>query len=251
MFQGQKRNVLIGLIAILFFAATIFYSVAGAQPANANQVVKMIDEWKAKSLKNGQWVRLVYAVTTKADNGIVLPDGQTMPSSYVNDDWYYINDAGLVEKGVFSMKDSEGNILQQSALQNNILINFTFEDRQENQELYPLQIDLGFENKIREAKNKGQTIKKSNDKVDGQPTVVYLLVEKLKLPTQMGNESVIVDSITTKGNFSTETGDFVQTQTIWTLNDGTEVVYETARITSVESFPNAPDEILNILESVK
>lgn len=251
MLQNKRKKMLIGFTAVLFLIASVFYTTAIAQPINADDVVKMVNDWKVKSLENGPWVHLIYAVTLKDNNGVVLPNGQLMPSSYINDDWYYVNEAGLVEKGVFSMKDNSGNVLQQSAFQNNIMINFTFGDRQEDQQPYPLNIDLGFEDQIKEAKNKGLTIKKSDDGVEGKPSFAYSYIEELKLPTQLGNEEIIVDSITIKGSFDKETGDFVQTQSIWTLNDGREVVYETAQLISIDSFSDTNDEILKILEAVK
>jgi hypothetical protein len=253
MSQNKRKKMLFGFTVVLCLTliTSVFYITVTAQPVNADDVIKMVNDWESKSLQNGQWVHLIYAVTLMETNGVILPNGQPMPSSYINDDWYYVNEVGLVEKGVFSMKDDSGNIFQQSAFQNNIMINFTFGDRQEGQEPYPLNIDLGFENQIREATNNRLTIKKSDDVVEGKPSFAYSYTEELKLPTQLGNEKIIVDSITKKGFFDKEIGDFVQTQTIWVLSDGTEVVYETVYIISVDSHSATNDEISKILEGVK
>ncbi|NOT06367.1 MAG: hypothetical protein HOP27_17380 [Anaerolineales bacterium] len=251
MLQSKKGRALIGLTAILLFIAAAFYTTARAQVVNADEIIKMVNDWKAINLKYGQWIHVVSAITSETSNGVILPDGQPMLSSYIQDDWFYINKDGLVEKGVISMKDNGGNIFQQSAYQNNIMINFTFGDRQENQQPYPLNIDFGFGDRILNAKSTSIVIEKSDGEVKGKSSVIYSYIEKLKLPTQLGAENVIVDAITTKGYFDKETGDFVQIQTIWTLANGREVVFESTEVISIDSSFDAPDEILKVLEAVK
>src|SRR6266542_4257863 len=138
MFQSKKKNVFIGLTVMLFLIATVFYTAAGAQPINADNVIKMVNEWKGRKLEYGQWIHMVSALTSETSNGVILPNGQPMPSSYTTDDWFYINKDGLAEKGVSSLKDNDGNVFQQAAFQNNISINFTFGERQENQQPSPV-----------------------------------------------------------------------------------------------------------------
>lgn len=251
MFQNKKQRVFIGLAATLFLIATVFYTAARAQPINADNVIKMVNDWKGRKLEYGQWIHMVSAFTSETSNGVILPNGQPMPSSYITDDWFYINKDGLEEKGVSSLKDNDGNVFQQTAYQNNIMINFTFGDRQENQQPSPVSIDFDFENQIKDAKNKGVVIKKSDEDIKGKPSIAFSYDEKLKLPTQFGDADVIVDRITTKGSFDKETGDFVQIQSIWTLDNGKEVVYYSTEIISIDGFTDAPDEILKLLETVK
>ncbi|MCC7119416.1 MAG: hypothetical protein IT310_12900 [Anaerolineales bacterium] len=249
----DRKKILFGLIVTLLIVliASVFYSPATAQSVNADDVIRTIREWKSNNLKNEKWTHLVYSVTLAEPQGVVLPNGEPMPASYITDDWYYVNEAGLVEKGVFSMRDNEGNLLQQSAFQNNVMINFTFEDRQENLELFPLNIDLGFERQIMEASNKGIGIKKSEVTADGKSSLVYAYTEELQLPTQLGAEQMVVDSIVKKGFFDIKTEDLAKIQTIWILMDGTEVVYETVQIISIDSYTAAPDEIARRLEGVE
>ncbi|MDD2920941.1 MAG: hypothetical protein PHQ36_01530 [Anaerolineales bacterium] len=251
MFQSKKGRLLIGLTVILFFIAVAYYTTARAQVANADEVVKMVNDWKArkaKDLKHGQWVHMVYSVTSENRSGVILPDEQMMPSSYTQEDWYYINKDGLVEKGVFSMKDNDGNIFQQSAYQNNTYFNLTFGERMvEDQPPYPFNFDFGVASNIMDAK----AIKKSDEKVKGKSRVVYSYIETLKLPTQLGQDDVIVDTIMTKDYFDKESGDFVQTETIWTLANGAQIVDNSVEIISIDGFPDAPDEILKVLEEVK
>jgi len=251
MLENKKYRFLIGFTVVLFLIIPVFYTTATARAINADDVIKMVNAWESKVQQNGQWIHVIYSVDLLESNGVILPDGQPMPLSYINDDWYYVNQAGLVEKGVFSMTDNSGNILQQSAFQNNILINFTFDDRQDNQQLYPLSIDLGFKDTIMQAANKGLTITKSNESVEGKPSVAFSFTEKLQLPTQLGSENIIVDSIMQTGKFDERTEDFLQIQTIWILNDGTEIVYQTSQIINIESLLDTNNEITRILEKVK
>lgn len=218
MIQDRKK-ILFGLLVVLLMVliASVFYSTATARPVNADDVTKTVRAWKSNSLKNGQWVHVINSVTLAEPQGVILPNGEPMPSSYITDDWYYVNGAGLVEKGVFSVKDNDGNLLQQSAFQNHVMINITFDDRQENQEFFPLNIDLGFEQQIRDASNKGLRIEKSEAVVDGKPSLVYSYTEELQLPTQLGTEKMIVESIVKKGLFDVDTEGLLQIQTVWIL----------------------------------
>jgi hypothetical protein len=92
MLQSKKGRALIGLTAILFFIAIAFYTTARAQVVNADEIIKMVNDWKAINLKYGQWIHVVSAITSETPNGVILPDGQPMPSSYIQDDWFYIID---------------------------------------------------------------------------------------------------------------------------------------------------------------
>ena len=250
----QSKKILIASLTIallLILITSTFFSIVAAQSVNSDDVIILIKDWEEKKIQNSQWVNIITAFTLMEPQGVILPNGEPMPSSYITDDWFYVNDAGLVEKGVFSIKDNNGNILQQSAFQNNVLINFTFDDRQENQDFFSLNIDLGLAQQIREASNQGLKINKSDETVEGRPSVMYFYTEELKLPTQLGADSVIVDSIVQKGFFDAETKDFVQLQTVWVLSDGTELVYVTVYIISIDSYSSPNDEILKILEGVK
>ncbi len=251
MFENKKKIALIGLPIVLLLIIATFYSAARAQPIHAGNALTMINDWKSKNLKYGQWIHLVSAVTSETSNGVILPDGSLMPSSYIQDDWYYVNEDGLAEKGVFSMKDNNGNILQQSAYQDNTMINLTFDFRQENQKPNPILIDFGFGDRIIDSQSLGIQIEKSDETVNEKPVIVYSYIEKLKLPTQFNGEDVIVESITTKGYFDKETEDFIQIQTIWNLDNGAEIIFDTVEVISIEGFPQAPDEILKVLEAVK
>lgn len=250
MLQSKKGKLLIVLTAVSLLITSAFYAMTARQ-VTTNEAIGMVNVWKDKNLDGGHWVHLVFSVTSHEENGVVLPSGQTIPLSYINDDWYFLNEAGLVEKGVFTMKDINGNILQQSAFRNNVMVNFTFADRQENIQPYPLNVDLGFEALLQEAQTKNLVIRKSDDKVKGKPSLAFSYVEKLQLPTQLSGKSVVVDSITIKGDFDKKTSDLLQLQTILNLEDGTEVVNETVLIISVDSSPIANDEILEVLEAVK
>ena len=52
-----------------------------------------------------------------------------------------------MKKGVFTLKDFDCNVLQQSASQNGILHNITCGMREEDQRPYPFSIDFGFANR--------------------------------------------------------------------------------------------------------
>jgi len=223
----------------------------GESTEKVNDIEQMINKWKEKNIRNEQWIHVVYLKTSDVDNGVILPSGEPMPLAYVGNDWYYVNKDGLVEKGVFSMEDAEGNIFQQSAFQNNIMINFTFADRQEGILPYPLSIDFGYMNQTKEAKNLGLEIRKLREEQQGKLNISYTYTEKLKTPTQMGNEKGLVDSITIKGYFDEVTGDFVKVKTIWIMNNGININFDTTEIVSIEYFPEAPNEILTILDGVK
>lgn len=225
--------------------------ISDQEPVKANEVILLIDKMKLKKVKDDSWVHIIANVVSEEDNGVILPDGSPMPASYVQDDWCYINKDGLIEKGVFTMKDLSGDVFQQSAFQNNIMLNLTFDMRQENQQPYPLNIDFGFANQVKDAEKMGLAIKKSEEKKGDKASIVFTYVETLKTPTQMGNESAKINSITVKGYFDKASEDFWQTQTVWALDNGKEVIFESTQLISIDSVSKAPDEILAILDGVK
>ncbi len=223
--------------------------IANEKAANVDDVALLLSKWEEKKIKYSQWLHLVYKVTFEVDRGVTLPDGSALPSSYVQDDWYYINEDGLVDRSVKSMKDDAGNVLQQTAFQNGISVNFTFDERTENTPSYQISIALGFDDYIQDAKNLSLPIVMSTDKVKQE--IKFSILKKYEKPKQFGNESFSVVGLKTNSHFNAETGELIAMQTIWILDDGREILFDSAQFITIENFPNAPDEILKVLESVK
>jgi hypothetical protein len=113
------------------------------ETVTADEVKSMVDRWVAERAKEEAWVHIVSNVAMGQDSGVVLPDGRPMPLSYIQDDWFYLNEDGLVERGVFTIQDFDGTILQQSVFKNGIIVNLTFDMRQDNVLPYSLFADFG------------------------------------------------------------------------------------------------------------
>ena len=92
----------------------------------ADDVDLLIKNWEDNKFRYETWIHMVSNVKTEQVSGIVLPDGQSMPLDYIQDDWIYFDKEGLVQTGVFISKDLEGYILQQAVYKNNTMINNFF-----------------------------------------------------------------------------------------------------------------------------
>ncbi|MGC1375020.1 MAG: hypothetical protein WA821_02285 [Anaerolineales bacterium] len=217
---------------------------------NADDVGKMIAAWKAPRTKTGLWVHTVDYQTSEEGNGVILPDGQPMPTSYTNDDWFYVNQDGLVVKNVGSSKDAQGKVFQQAAYQNGVTINFTFDMREEGHSPSFLKLDGGFADEVNDALKSGRPIKKSQELINGKPGVAFSYTEKYEKPVVLGNQKVPVSSATTKGYFDAS-GNFTGIEITYLLANGKTSLYQRVEFVSIDFFPQAPQEILDILERVK
>jgi hypothetical protein len=222
-----------------------------ASQVQASQLAaELVSQWKASKLSAG-WVHLVYKVSTEVENGVVLPDGSSRPFTYLEDGWYFLNDKGMVEKNVVTLKDDMGAVLQLTAFDGNTGYNLTYGDKREGMEAYELKLDLGFSQHVAEAEALGVIIQYRDTRDDNKPAREFSFEETYETPTQIGNSKDLVSGTSVLGLFNSETGEMIMTRKVWTYVTGVEVLFEECELLLMEVLPDAPTEIVDVLESVK
>jgi hypothetical protein len=230
-------------------------SQASSEEKNASltggELVKeMVQRWKDRELIGPGWVHFVYKTTSAVENGVVLPDGSMMPRTYVKDGWFFLNDQGLVEKDVVTLKDEFGNVFQQAAFVDGMHINITLGEKFEGERSYELKSDLGLSQELSNMETQGVKIAIRDIDYKGKLSTEFSAAGTYENPVVLSNSPMPVESITLVASFDNQTGAMNQSKKIWKLTDGTEVVFEDNEIESLERA-DAPAEIVAILESVK
>lgn len=156
--------------------------------------IEILNMWRGKIIGKEGWLHLVYQIDSEVGNGIVLPDGSLMSSSQIEDGWYYINENGLVEKDVVTIKDLNGNILQQSAFNGKTGINFTFGFRDDRLVPYEIKLDRGFLQILLETESLGIPIYYQDIQHKDKPGKEFSFAEIYYEPVQFGIEQEFVES---------------------------------------------------------
>jgi hypothetical protein len=218
----------------------------------ASQIVSEItNKWKGK-IKKEEWLHLVYQINSEVDNGVILPDGRPMPSSYIEDGWYYLNKDGLVEKSVVTLKDEIGNTLQQAVFSGSVETNLTFGFKTENLVPYELKLDRGFLQYVEDAEELKISIKNQDVKYKNKPHKEFSFAEIYEQPTQFNGENQEpVESASVVGLFSSETNEMTLYRKVWKYSNGQEALFEECELLLAESTTEATLDVLTILESAE
>ncbi|HEU0293554.1 MAG TPA: hypothetical protein VFR47_12505 [Anaerolineales bacterium] len=228
--------------------------VTSSQPSQekASQVISEItNKWKGK-IKKEEWLHLVYQINSEIDNGVILPDGRPMPSSYTEEGWYYINKDGLVEKSVVTLKDETGNTLQQTVFNGSVETNLTFGFKTENIMPYELKLDRGFLQYVRDAEGLKIAIKHQDLQYKDKPHKEFSFTEVYDQPIQFNGENKEpVQSAYVTGLFASETDEMSLYRKVWKYGNGQDVLFEECELLLAESTTEAPLDVLTVLESAK
>jgi len=218
----------------------------------ASQIVnESTKKWQEK-IKKEEWLHLVYQINSEVNNGVILPNGEPMPSSYNEDGWYYVNKNGLIEKSVLSLKDEAGNVLQQTVFTEGVEINLTFGFKAENLAPYELKLDRGFLQYIDDAERLKIPIKNKDVKYKNKPYKEFSFTEVYDQPIQFnGDDKEPVKSASVLGLFASETDEMTSYRKTWEYSNGQKVLFEEWKLVLVESMPDAPLDIVAILENIK
>ena len=191
-------------------------------------------------------------MSSKVNNGVILPDGRPMPSSYIEDAWYFINKNGLVEKSVVSLKDETGYIFQQAAFTGDVETNLTFGTKMENLTPYELKLDRGFLQYLTDAETLKISIKIQDEKYKDKPNKKFSFIENYDQPIQFNGENTSpVESAIVSGLFTNETGELTLYRKVLKHVDGKEVLFEECELLFMEFVSEPPVDVLTVLESAQ
>lgn len=219
---------------------------------HAAKVAKeIVERWEDKVIQRGEWLHLVKKINSEIDNGVILPDGKPMPPSYLEDGWYFINEIGLVDKHVVTLRDESGVVYQQSVHLDENGYNLTFGTKFGDAKPYKLKLDGGFVQYLEDVESLGILVKDDDILENGVSIKEFTHQEVFDVPRIIGNSPWPIQSTTVSGLFDTETNEMIKYSKIYHSEDGNQLVFDGWELLLVENLRNAPPNILEILESVK
>jgi hypothetical protein len=180
--------------------------------------------------------------------------GQTdFPPPYItNEQWLEIDEQGYVARIVYTDRDVDGNILQQSVSIGDYFINFTTGDsgylggkRYRFSSSFLLQ-DF---NAVMEYGNTAVNIEEGTCD-DGRPCYLIAFLETFGAPVQNPGETLPFSGSVRQIWVDKTSGQTKKTRTLWRFQDGTERVDSSQTVLTFERVPVPPQEVLNLLEKV-
>lgn len=218
----------------------------------ANEIAQNYSQlWEENLLKGGNWIHLLYQINSEVNNGVVLPDGKPMPSSYLEEGWYFIDENGYVEKNLVILKDESGFVYQQAAFLNNTEYNLTFKERTDNVEPYKLKLDRGFIQYLLDVNELKIPVEYKDITVDNKSYKEISFKEIYESPIQENQIGKQIKSAEIIAHFDNQTNEMTMYRKIYKFVDGESVLFEECNLLLAEVMPNAPSSVLNILENLK
>jgi len=226
-----------------------------AEDLSTNEASEMaqnsLEQWEKKILKGANWVHLLYQINSEIDNGVILPDGKSMPSSYLEEGWYFINENGLVEKNIVTLRDEFETIYQQSVLSGSTEYNLTFEDKMDGAEPYKLKLDRGFTQYLMEVDALHIPIKYIDITNNNKSIKEFSFEEIYETPIQENQIAKPIQSAVVVGLFDNETGEMITYRKLLKCVTGEQILFEEWHLLIAEILPVAPSSVLDVLENVK
>jgi hypothetical protein len=216
-------------------------------PASTNPIVseiKTLIQKFTESFQHGPgWVHVQSETTSRH------APGQTFPPAFIrNDQWVEIDASGYVIRSVWLDQDAEGKILQQSATIGNYTVNFTSGQAGFNGNS-PYQFNLD-----EVSQGFGQagtdTFRRDESCEDGRPCIEIIGQQTFSQPVNNPNEAQSFWGAGQEVWIDAGTGQTVQVQSFWLLEDGSRLINFTKKYLTVERVESPPQQILNTLEHV-
>lgn len=216
----------------------------------------ILAEKYAKGFKSqpGDWYHWQTVVSDNSAIQMTYPDGSTIPATTIHESWYTLNKQGMIENGLYLVKNQDGQILQQVVYQQNIAYNLTFPD------IVPIKMeadtfgsqayfDFNFLKDMRKSIDTDAftNLEAKSIDMDGKPALQFALQWEYETPVAIAEFSALVQSVTTRLVFDIETGESNQIETIYHLTDGTETT-SLMTVTLLEKLPSLPAEIQQLVD---
>lgn len=212
---------------------------------------EIVGRWEDNVIQQGEWIHLIKKVNSEIDNGVILPDGKPMPPSYLEDGWYFINESGLVDKHVVTLRNESGVVYQQSVHLEETGFNLTFGTKFVDAKPYELKLDGGFVQYLDDVESLGILVEYHDVLENGVSLKMFSHQEVFDVPRIIGNSPWPIQSTTVFGLFDTETNEMIKYSKIYHSKDGNQLLFDGWELLLVEILPSAPSNVLTILESVK
>jgi len=210
------------------------------------EVQRLAQQFDALFQKGPAWIHVVTEKTMTPRAGQTFP-----PAFLISEQWIETDANGYVIRSVWIDKDKNENTIQLSATVGDYSVNFTFGDADFNHgQPYRFSADMLVQD-LAQAEENGISITREETTCDDfQPCIVITSLDSFSQPILRGGET---QALVGAGNIvwiNPATGQQIQFQSFWQLEDGTKRVESTTRYLTVEKVASPPQEILDILAKV-
>ncbi len=210
------------------------------------EVQRLAQQFDAPFQQGPAWIHVVTERTSNPRPGQAFP-----PPYLVSEQWVETDANGYVIRSVWMDKDINGNTIQLSATVGDYSVNFTTGDAGfNNGQLYRFSTDI-LTRDLAQAEQNGVSV--TCEEVtceDGLPCIVITSVESFPQPTLSAGETQAFIGAGNKVWINLMTGQQIQYQSFWQLEDGTDRIESTFHYSIVEKVSAPPQEILDILTNV-
>lgn len=220
-------------------------TLASSDPI-VDEVQRLAQQFDAPFQEGPAWIHVVNERTSNPR------PGQAYPLPYfISEQWIETDANGYVIRSVWLDKDVNGNIIQLTAMVGDYSVNFTSGDAGfNNGQPYRFSADILTRN-LDQAEQYGVSLTREEITCDdGQPCIVITSVESFSQSVQNPGETQAFVGAGNTAWINLATGQQIQFQAFWRLEDGTNRVESTDRYLVVEKVSLPPQEILDILAKV-
>jgi hypothetical protein len=216
-------------------------------PVSSNSIVtetrNLIQKFNEPLHHGPGWIHIQSETTTRQAPGQTFP-----PAFFRNDQWLEIDSAGNVTRSVWLDQDAEGRILQQSATIGNYTVNFTSGQAGFNGNS-PYQFNLdemgqGF------GQPGTEVFRQDEPCEDGRRCIEIIGQQTFSQPVTNPGEAQSFWGAGQQVWIDAETGQTIEVQSFWLLEDGSKLINYTKKYQVVEKVESPPQEILNVLKNV-
>ncbi|OQY90504.1 MAG: hypothetical protein B6D39_08145 [Anaerolineae bacterium UTCFX2] len=210
------------------------------------EVQQLAQQFDAPFQEGPAWIHVV-------SEGTMNPRaGQTFPPPYIiSEQWIETDANGYVIRSVWLDKDADGNTIQLSATVEDYSVNFTTGDAGFNRgQPYHFSADM-LSHDLAQAKQNGNLVTRDETTcAGGQPCIAVTSMESFPEPILIAGETQAFIGAGNTVWINLATGQQIQFQSFWRLEDGTNRVESTERNLILEKVSSPPQEILDILAKV-
>ena len=197
------------------------------------------------------FIRSTVVYDTDTENNGILPNGQEIPLSQINEDWFHINEDGLVYESVDTMYTTDGEVVQTAVFADNFSWN-SATDEKSYQAPYSLDGMSGdLASLMQEMIDRtGQMPDMTVNELDGRKIYTFTISYEPDEPIKGFDFDQAVTEIITVVSIDNDTGLPVQYDQIMVFEDGTErAFYRTSFEIQIGVTP--PENIVKLIEERK
>ena len=208
------------------------------------QVQALAQKVDAPLLQGAGWIHTITVQESRVRPGQILP-----PPYLVTELWVEVDPDGYVIRSLYTDRDENGNILQQSVSVGNYSVNFTTGDAGYNEySRYLFSTDL-FSQDLAQAEEKGLAIQQEETTCDDGSACLFVAVSEA-VSFQNPGESQATTEVGRRVWINLESGQQVELQAFAYLADGSEQIEFTREILLVEKIDSPTQDVLDILAQV-